>query len=60
MNIFSKIPKAVWMGVAAVVVVVLAVVIFILNGSESYRQIKVYEIDGMASVSREDVGELEP
>ncbi len=45
--------------VAAVIVVALIVVILLMTGKESYRVVKIYELDGSATVTRESMGEIE-
>ena len=47
--------------VGAVVLVILITIIFIFkNKKPEYRLLKVYEVAGNASVTRKDLGELEP
>lgn len=47
--------------IAIAIIVLLAVLFMVLLGREdSYRIIKVYELEGVATVKRPDAGELEP
>lgn len=52
--------KQIWMfGLIALVIVFLIVVlILILNKEDSYRVVKIYELDGTATVTREGTGEI--
>lgn len=45
--------------VIAVVAIIAGIVIFLMNREESYRVVKIYELDGTATVTREDTGEIE-
>lgn len=45
--------------IIAVVAIIAGIVIFLLNREESYRVVKIYELDGTATVTREDTGEIE-
>jgi len=45
--------------IAAVLLVTIIVVILLLNKEESYRVVKIYELDGKATVTREETGEIE-
>lgn len=45
--------------VVAVVLLLVALLIWMLNKEESYRVIKIYELDGTATVIREEIGEID-
>lgn len=45
--------------IIAVVAIIAGIVIFLMSREESYRVVKIYELDGTATVTREDTGEIE-
>lgn len=45
--------------VIAALVVILALVLWLINKEETYRIVKIYEIDGTATVNRQNTGEIE-
>lgn len=45
--------------IAVLILLLIIVIIMILNKEESYRIVKIYELDGTATVTREDTGEIE-
>lgn len=47
-------------GIVAVVIIAVVALMLLLNKKDSYRIIKVYEVDGDALVTRADVGDIEP
>ena len=47
-------------GIALSAVIIIAVVILLLNREETYRIIKVFEVDGTARVERDNVKDLDP
>ncbi len=47
-------------GIVAVVIIALVAMVLLLNKKDSYRIIKVYEVDGEALVTRANVGDIEP
>ncbi len=53
--------KMIPIGIAAVLVVVLLVIafVFLFNKKEAYRIIKVYEVNGKATVERESIGQMD-
>lgn len=60
MSIFKKIQKSAIKGIAGVALAVIVVLMASCKGEESYRQIKIYEIDGTAKVTRDETLEVEP
>lgn len=60
MSIFKKIQKSLFKGMAVAALSVIAVFMASCGGEESYRQIKVYEIEGNATVTRDETMEVEP
>ena len=46
--------------VAIAVLLIVVILIFIRNKDNTYRLLKVYEVNGAALVTREDIGEIEP
>ena len=53
--------KGLFIGIAIVIVAaVIATVVILLNREEVFRLIKIYEFDGTATVTRQELGELEP
>ncbi|MBQ8280326.1 MAG: FecR domain-containing protein [Roseburia sp.] len=57
MSIYNKIRKPALLGMVLVVIVAIFTA---CAQEEAYRQIKVYEIEGKATVTREGTGEVEP
>ena len=53
--------KMIPIGIAAVLLVVLLVIafVFLFNKKEAYRIIKVYEVNGKATVERESIGQMD-
>lgn len=52
--------KKIIVGVISVIIIILVIAaIIFFSKKEGYRIIKIYEYDGVASVTREDVGEVE-
>lgn len=52
--------KKLWIGIGIALAVVLVIcLILLLTGKESYRVVKIYELDGSATVRRESMGEIE-
>ena len=45
--------------IALLILIFIVVLILILNKEESYRVVKIYELDGTATVKREDTGEID-
>lgn len=56
----DKKKKTIIIAIVAVVVIVVATIVIVLNlnKEEAYRFIKVYEVDGEATIVREDIGEI--
>lgn len=48
------------LSVAVIAVIAVVMVIFFLKGEDSYRIIKIYEVDGTALVTRDGIGDIEP
>lgn len=46
-------------GVVVVVLVIVAVILLFVNKEETYRVVKIYELDGTATVTREETGEID-
>lgn len=56
----NKKKKILILGAITLLILILVVIfILILNKEESYRIVKIYELDGTATVTREDTGEIE-
>ncbi len=51
--------KIILVSVFIAVVVIVALIILLFNKEESYRIVKIYELDGTATVTREDTGEID-
>lgn len=51
--------KIILISVLIAVAVIVALIIILLNREESYRVVKIYELDGTATVTREDTGEID-
>ncbi len=51
--------KIILISVCVAVAVIIALVIWLLNKEESYRVVKIYELDGIATVTREETGEID-
>ena len=45
--------------IVVLIIILIVVIILILNKEEAYRIVKIYELDGTATVTREDTGEIE-
>lgn len=57
----KKSKKGIIIGIASVLVVAAVIVsVILLNKKDAYRIIKIYEVDGVSTVTRKDIGELEP
>ncbi|MBQ9983588.1 MAG: FecR domain-containing protein [Lachnospiraceae bacterium] len=57
----EKSKKNAVIAIAVVVVVILALLILVFfGGKNGYRMIKIYEFDGMATITREEQGEITP
>ena len=51
--------KWIVLGVFIAVIVIAVLLILFLNKEESYRVVKIYELDGTATVTREETGEID-
>ena len=56
----SKKPIFIIIGVVVGLAIVGLVLFFVLGGEKSYRQLKVFEVEGKASVTRDGTGTIEP
>ncbi len=52
--------KIIIISASVLAVILAAVIIFILTREDSYRILKVFEVDGEATVTREDIGSIDP
>lgn len=59
MKLLDKIPKKALVATAAVGTALAVGVAIAIPGEETYRVIQVYEIDGTAQVTREDIGQMD-
>lgn len=51
--------KIILIGASIAVVVIVVLLILLLNKEEAYRVVKIYELDGTATVTREETGEID-
>lgn len=59
MKLLDKIPKKALVATAAVGTAIAVGVAIVIPKEETYRAIQVYEIDGTAQVTREDIGQMD-
>lgn len=59
MKLLDKIPKKALVATAAVGTALAVGVAIAIPKEETYRVIQVYEIDGAAQVTREDIGQMD-